>query len=803
MTGEPRERRARVTPASSGRLKVLRAALDLLREYGSDDDLFPKLCEFLCNERGYLLVWIGRALDDGKVEVVARGGPAVAYADGLDVRWDGGPFAVGPSGRAISTQQPVVIDVDDDYFGAWQERAKPYGFRHTAALPFEFMDHSLGVMCLYAEVDLRREMQLLDNLAKVVSLRGALSLKESEAQRRFKRLESLWTLSFLPEIDDTQRFEAILREGARALGSDRDFWGVLSHIEGDKVIFDSLSPHEHPTLIDGEWTTVKSGDSIPLAIALQSIFLQNQKTAAWSDLHLAPPSTAIDRIINMGWHSVIGTPFAVAGTQYVVLFHSRARATRPFDAEDLAYVELIATFFARALREIAQESAIRYQAEHDALTGLINRAAFREYFERALERARRISGRCAVIMMDLDHFKEVNDTLGHNAGDVVLREASERLRNALRGEEIISRLGGDEFSVVIRDAPTEAVIEAIAERISRSFARPFQVEMDELRITSSLGIAQFPDDGETVDLLLAHADAAMYQAKNAGRNRHQFFNESIQAQLIERRQLQEAIMRAVENDEFVLHYHPEVDLRTGEILRCEALIRWPRRKGEAIIPPSVLIAFAQDTGLMRAISTWVVRRAINDYALLARKDRRFRVFVNLSSMEVSDPEFIAELRRQYSAARPRGLLLGVEVTEAAALREPEKARETLTTLRDDGFEIALDDFGTGYSSLSMLKTLPIDILKIDRSFINGITTDRNDAAIVRTIISFAQLLGRRTVAEGVETNEQAELLRVYGCHYAQGFLVSRPMPVDEFKRWSDQRDSNRERGQVVLDAEGT
>jgi EAL domain-containing protein (putative c-di-GMP-specific phosphodiesterase class I) len=161
------------------------------------------------------------------------------------------------------------------------------------------------------------------------------------------------------------------------------------------------------------------------------------------------------------------------------------------------------------------------------------------------------------------------------------------------------------------------------------------------------------------------------------------------------------------------------------------------------------------------------------------------------------------LRRQYSAARSRGLLFGVEITEAAALHEPERARETLSTLREDGFEIALDDFGTGYSSLSMLKTLPIDILKIDRSFINGITTDRNDAAIVRTIISFAQLLGRRTVAEGVETNEQAELLRVYGCHFAQGFLIARPMPVDEFRRWADERESNRERRQVVLDAEGT
>jgi len=803
MTGEPRERRARVTPASAGRLKVLRACLDLLREYADDADLFPKLCEFLCDARGYRLVWIGRALDDGKVEIVAQGGVAVAYADGLDVSWDGGPFAVGPSGRAISTQEPVVGNVEDPFFAAWQERAKPYGFRYTAALPFEFVDHSLGVLCLYAEEDLTRDMQLLDVMAKVVSLRGALSLKESEAQRRFKRLESLWTLSFLPEIDETQRFEAILREGARALGSERDFWGVLGHVQDDSLIFDSLSPPQHSTLVDGEWTSVKAGDSIPVEIALQSLFLNAGKTAAWSDLQLAPQTPATQRVIEMGWHGVIGTPFKVAGTQYVLIFHSRKPAQRPFDSEDLAYVELIATFFARALREMAQESAIRYQAEHDALTGLINRLAFRDYFERALERARRVNGRSAMIMIDLDHFKEVNDTLGHLAGDAVLREASERLRHALRGEEIISRLGGDEFAIFIRDAPTEAVIEAIAERISRSFARPFKVERDELRITASLGIAQFPDDGETVDLLLAHADAAMYQAKNAGRNRHQFFNESIQAQLMERRQLQDAIVRAIEHDEFVLHYHPEVDLRTGEIIRAEALIRWPRKKGEPIIPPSVLIAFAQDTGLIRAISTWVVRRAINDYARLAGKDRRFRVFVNLSSVEVSDAEFIAELRRQHSAARPRGLLLGVEITEAAALREPERARETLSTLRDDGFEIALDDFGTGYSSLSMLKTLPIDILKIDRSFISGITTDRNDAAIVRTIISFAQLLGRRTVAEGVETNEQAELLRVYGCHFAQGFLVSRPMPAEEFRRWLDQRDSNRERGQVILDAEGT
>jgi diguanylate cyclase (GGDEF)-like protein len=781
----------------------LRACLELLRENGSDDDLFPKLCEFLVDARGYRLAWVGRALENGKVEILAKAGVAREYAEGLDVRWDGGPYAVGPSGRAISTQESVVYDVDDAYFGAWQERARPYGFRKTAALPFECTDHSLGVLCVYSQEDLTRDMQLLEVVVKVLGLQGALSLKESEAQRRFRRLESLWTLSFLPELDDVERFEAILREGARALGADRDFWGVLGHVEDGALVFDSLSPPEHATLVDGKWIAVKAGDRLPLEYALQTLFLEGGKTAAWSDLRLAPATPATERVIKMGWHSVIGTPFEVAGTTYVLLFHSRKPAPRPFDAEDLAYIELIATFFARMLREMAQESAIRYQAEHDALTGLINRSAFRDYVERSLERARRVNGRCAMIMMDLDHFKEVNDTLGHIAGDVVLREASERLRHALRGEEIISRLGGDEFAIVVRDAPTEAVIEAIAERISRSFTQPFRVERDELRITASIGIAQFPDDGETVDLLLAHADAAMYQAKNAGRNRHQFFNESIQAQLIERRQLQDAILRAIEKDEFVLHYHPEVDLRTGEIIRAEALIRWPRKKGEPIIPPSVLIAFAQDTGLMRAISTWVVRRAIDDYAKLAGKERRFRIFVNLSSVEVADAEFIAELRRQYSAARTRGLLFGVEITEAAALREPERARETLTTLREDGIEIALDDFGTGYSSLSMLKTLPIDILKIDRSFINGITTDRNDAAIVRTIISFAQLLGRRTVAEGVETNEQAELLRVYGCHFAQGFLVARPMQVEEFRRWADERELNRERRQVILDAEGT
>src|SRR5579875_1224017 len=217
MIGERRERSSRATPASKGRLLTLRATLDLLHEYGNDDDLFPRLCEFLVGERGYLLVWIGRAMDDGTISILARAGPASSYADGLDVRWDGGPYAVGPAGRAISTQEPVLIDCDDPYFAAWRERARPYGFRHSVALPFEFPDHTLGVITAYADEDLTNDMSLLDVVAKVLGLRGALLLKESEAQRRFKRLESLWTLSFLPEIDDAQRFEAILREGARHL----------------------------------------------------------------------------------------------------------------------------------------------------------------------------------------------------------------------------------------------------------------------------------------------------------------------------------------------------------------------------------------------------------------------------------------------------------------------------------------------------------------------------------------------------------------------------------------------------------
>lgn len=803
MTSDTGERAIEKPAFIGGRLDVLRACLPALRDVGSETELYDRLCEVIVASRNYEVAWFGRAQEDGTVRILAASGPAAAYAQGLDVRWDGGPLAVGPTGRSIGTNVPQLVDVEDPAFAPWRSRAQPYGIRNCLSVPFRFPDDAMGCLAVYSSREyaaLLYDMPLLELLVGMLGMRGALSEKETQAQRRYKRLESLWAFSFMPGLDDTNRLRAILEEGSRALGAERDFFGVLSHIEEDELVFDALTSEAERMHVGEVWRVIVPGDRLPLAGMLQQLFHQQGRTSAWSDLRIAPASPATASALDMGWRSAIGTTFEVAGKQYVLMFASSNPPPRPFDHEDYSYVELIANFFARELYEQWRESEIRYQAEHDVLTGLINRTAFHNYFERSLERARRLNGRCALIMLDLDHFKEVNDTLGHQAGDAVLRETAERLRSALRGEEIISRLGGDEFAIVIREAPTEEVVEAIAERIEQTFTGTYSIENNEVRLTSSLGIAQFPIDGESVDLLLAHADAAMYQAKDLGRNRHQFFNESIQAQLIERRALLDAIHHALANGEFVLHYHPEIDTRTGEVVGAEALIRWPRKPGEPIVPPSALIAFAQDAGLMQSISRWVFRRAIEEYPKLTSGKRPFRLFFNLSSMEVGDPEFIEELRREYDAARARGLLLGVEVTEAAALHHPDRALETLTMLRNNGFEIALDDFGTGYSSLSMLKTLPIDILKIDRSFINGITTDRNDAAIVRTIISFAQLLGRRTLAEGVETDEQAELLRAYGCHYAQGFLLARPMLPEDFRRWCDERELRRESRGGALDA---
>ncbi len=428
------------------------------------------------------------------------------------------------------------------------------------------------------------------------------------------------------------------------------------------------------------------------------------------------------------------------------------------------------------------EAALEHQALHDALTGLPNRALLRDRLQQALLNAQRDGESLALLLLDLDRFKEVNDTLGHQAGDQLLQQVAERLRGALRASDTLARLGGDEFAVVLPTA-TEAGAVLSAERLTQALEAPFLVDEQPLEVRASIGIALFPDHADSAETLQRRADVAMYVAKRAGSGAA-IYNPAQDQYSAERLALVGELRQAITAGALRLHYQPKVDVQTGRLLGAEALVRWqhPQR---GLVPPDQFIALAEQTGLIRPLTHWVLDAALRQCAAWRRAGREVPIAVNLSMRNLLDtqlPTLVAELLARHQVPPA---LLKLEITESAVMADPQRVIEIIRQLRALGVEFAVDDFGTGYSSLSYLKQLAIQQVKIDRSFVKGLAHDANDRAIVRATIELGHQLGLDVVAEGVEDRETLELLRALACDGAQGYYLSRPMPAAAFEAWLD------------------
>ncbi|HEY0832485.1 MAG TPA: EAL domain-containing protein [Azospirillum sp.] len=427
----------------------------------------------------------------------------------------------------------------------------------------------------------------------------------------------------------------------------------------------------------------------------------------------------------------------------------------------------------------AAEQRVQYLAHYDALTGLPNRTLLQDRLALAIAGARRNGTTVAVLFLDLDHFKVINDSLGHTVGDEVLKDVAVRLRQCLREGDTVGRLGGDEFIIVLPDAGTAQDVAMVADRMIQSMARPLHIKEREFTVSPSIGISLFPEDGEDVERLIKNADAAMYQAKAAGRRALRFFTNAMDAQLNERLNLEANIRRALDLGQFRLHYQPQIHLETGRIVGLEALIRWAH-PDLGMVPPGRFIPVAEESGLIATVSLWVLDEACRQ-AKLWQADGlpARRIAVNISALQFRN----AELPDQVSAALHRHGLppssLEVEVTEGALIRNVDMAIHILASLKAMGVRVSIDDFGTGYSSLAYLQRFPVDTLKIDRSFISEIVDDHDGAAITKAIIGLGGTLGLTVIAEGVETEPQLDFLRRHGCHGAQGYLFSPPLPADE------------------------
>jgi diguanylate cyclase (GGDEF)-like protein len=459
--------------------------------------------------------------------------------------------------------------------------------------------------------------------------------------------------------------------------------------------------------------------------------------------------------------------------------HERAEVVRDAAGKPARLVGVVQDITARK----EAEEQLLHLAHYDKLTELPNRTLFHDRLLQSLAHSRHAGRAAAVIFVDLDHFKLINDTLGHPAGDQLLKQVAHRLQEALRTGDTVGRLGGDEFAVVLSDMFAASDADVVAQKLMSALAQPFILDGREVFVNASAGITLFPTDSEDPDTLLKYADAAMYRAKELGRGNYQFYRSEMNARSLERMSLEGHLRRALERDEFLLHYQPKVDLGSGAITRVEALLRW-NHPDLGLVSPVRFVPILEDNGLIVQVGEWVLGEACRQLKAW-RADGiglRMSVAVNLSGRQLQQADLHRCIERIVSGSGVDPRLIELEITESMLMRNPEHAIGILRYLKNLGMCLSMDDFGTGYSSLSYLKRFPVDRLKIDRSFVRDIASDRDDAAISQSIIAMGHSLDLKVTAEGVETAEQLAFLKKASCDEAQGYYFSKPISAEEIPR---------------------
>jgi len=531
-------------------------------------------------------------------------------------------------------------------------------------------------------------------------------------------------------------------------------------------------PDSYNKAIDGVSIGPKVGSCGTAAYRREAVFVADITTdPRWEDYK----GLAAEHGLRSCWSTpILSHQGAILGT-----FAMYAKEVREPTEAEAGLIDVATHIAGIAIERKLAEDRIHFMANHDALTGLPNRTLLNDRLSQAVLYAQRYDRWVTVLFVDLDNFKFINDSLGHNAGDELLKTIAKRMVSCIRATDTVVRIGGDEFVIVLFDQPKDAdVISETVRKIQSAIAEPVRLEGHDLSVTSSIGIANYPNDGVDTDALLANADAALYRAKDVGRDNFQFYTSELNAKVHEKFLLQEELRNALARSELVLHYQPQVDLRTGRIFALEALVRW-RHPKLGIVPPVKFIPMAEGTGLIVPIGDWVLREA-------CRQNKAWQdsglppmvVSVNVSARQFREKDLVA---RVASVLKESGLdaeYLELEVTESLIMQDVDLAVVTMKKLKALGIQLSIDDFGTGYSSLSALKSFPVTRLKIDKSFVDGLLADENDRAVAGAVISLGQQLNMRVIAEGVETDAQAALLRNINCDEMQGYLFSKPLSAE-------------------------
>ena len=790
--------------AARARLSRMFAALSATNEAivraTSRAELFDLVCEAAVVGGNFTSTIITLQKPDAEfLETVAAAGPDRERAIAVRMSADAAhPEGQGITGNAFRTRRPYI---SNDYVaefgrdGHFYHAVTTSGTQSGAAFPLLKDGCSIGVVVfLSSELDAFSPelIGLLQRLAENISFaignfdrmdeKAGIEQQKERLTRMFAAL-SATNEAIMRAKSRSELFELVCEAAAHG---GRFTSTSIGLVQADDD-FLAVAAASGPTAAKSRRVRLSVKEDFPEGRGISGIAFRTGKPCISND-YLSDPRGAVfhESIRSDGANAVAAFPLFNRGQPIGIMLFCAAEkdAFTPGSVDLLQRLADNIAFaldnFDRADEKTRADERIEYLASHDSLTGLPNRDMFNRLLHSSMETAWRSQLQFALLFIDLDRFKVINDSLGHEAGDALLAEMAIRLRRNLRSDDIVARLGGDEFVVILGHSTERSEIEGIARNLLSAVGLPVLLSGHECHATASIGVAMFPEHGSDVHALTKNADMAMYLAKEDGKNNFRFFTPEVKMQSIERLTLENCLRQALARNEFSLHYQPKVDLATGQITGVEALLRWTHSE-HGMLPPGQFIPLAEETGLIVPIGRWALRQACAQNMMWQRCGLRpVSMAVNLSPRQFIDENLLQDIDEALAASGMSPVLLQIEVTESMMMRDVARAIKVLDAIQSRGIRIAIDDFGTGYSSMSLMKQFPIDTIKIDRSFVRDLPDDTEDQAIAQAIISMGRALGMTIVAEGVETVEQETFLRAHGCDEMQGFLFSRPLAPEAF-----------------------
>jgi diguanylate cyclase (GGDEF)-like protein len=762
----------------------------------SRTELFDLVCEAAADGGRFTSTTV--ALKDPAsdlLQIVAASGPAAETTRHVRLSVDESrPEGRGLSGTAFRTRRPCITNdyITDRRVAAFQAVVGSYGAQSGAAFPLMVRDEPVGVM-IYMSLDkdtfTAEFVELLQRLADNVSFAlenfdRADDKARTEAQKeRLTRMLAALSATNEAIVRATSRPELFELVCEAAANGGKFTLTSIALVKPDSDVLDVVAA-AGPTANSARQATISTSEARPEGRGLCGRAIRSRQASIMND-YLNDPGAA-------AFHDTARLDGTNSGASFPLLTHGDVVGVMSFmavekDTFTAEFAELLQRLvdnvsfalenFDRADEKTKADERIEYLASHDSLTSLPNREMFNGLLRRAIDAGARYQRQFALLFIDLDRFKVINDSLGHDAGDMLLVEIAGRLRRALRSSDVVARLGGDEFVVILEQAAERHEVERVAGEVLSVLSQPLLLSGHECHTTASIGIAMYPSDGTDLQTLTKNADMAMYLAKEDGKNGFRFFSKEIKTQSIERLTLESALRRALEREQFSLHYQPKIDMESRQITGVEALLRWDHPE-LGTVSPGQFIPLAEETGLIVPIGRWVLNEACaQNMAWQRRGLRPVTMAVNLSPRQFADQHLLHDVDEALLASGMSPVLLQLEVTESMVMRNVSRAIKILDAIQSRGIRLAIDDFGTGYSSMSLMKQFPIDTIKIDRSFVRDLPVDSEDQAIAQAIISMGKALGMTVIAEGVETVEQETFLRNHACDEMQGFLFSKPLPA--------------------------